>query len=128
LCPSGLVALSTNPRHSPTPKGLLMTGVHWLLAHCSVLKVRTPLGPPPPDLRHTKAAGSTPTARRTCSLVPQATSGILLGNRCSVVRKRDSHASSSSGIPEDAAYGTAAVSLPSNNAIKSSSSLLGSSC
>src|SRR5436190_9815776 len=45
--------VSYDPRHSnpwvtgePDPLGIFMTGVHWLLAHCSVLKVRAvPPGP-----------------------------------------------------------------------------------
>src|SRR5881397_257882 len=43
---------ASNHRH-------LMTGVHWLLAHCSVLKVRAvpPGRPVSPALGHQKAAG-----------------------------------------------------------------------
>lgn len=49
------------PRHSFEPirsanraGALLMTGVHWLLAHCSVLKVRTVSGLFPPSSPHSK--------------------------------------------------------------------------
>src|SRR5437764_2534919 len=55
-----------DPRHSnpmapepegPGARGIFMTGVHWLLAHCSVLKVRGCRPGRRLLFRHKKAAG-----------------------------------------------------------------------
>ena len=92
LCPSGLCVrirvIRSTLRSHRDPVVVLMTGVHWLLAHCSVLKVRTLAGFPSwrrPFRQRRKPPAREPTASAASGLRDRLRQTPSLS--CSIVRK-----------------------------------------
>jgi hypothetical protein len=107
----------TRPRPRRSASGIFMTGVHWLLAHCSVLKVRAPPRSPSRLRSLCNKKPPAPSRGRRRSSVPDSTDRLRQARllACSVVRKRTPMQNPFLGGSQEQCYGTPSLRRPSTH-------------